>query len=146
MNDCTCSSELGSCANCRAAEARMDAIARNGNEGEHYAAVAEMLGGKRESHPVADGYHGLWRVLTDALDQAQLGKGAERHGQDKPFEEQPMQKLIELHGRGFAYGQAGKKAQESERLAYDAARRELLGAIVYLAGAVINLDKENRNG
>lgn len=127
-------------------DARMDAIARNGNDGEHYAAVAEMIGGTRESHHVVDGYHGLFVVLTAALDQAQLGKGAERHAQDKPFEEQPMQKLIELHGRGFAYGQAGKKAQESERLAYEAARRELLGAIVYLAGAVINLDKENRNG
>lgn len=125
---------------------RMDNIARNGNDGEHYDAVAEMIGGKRESRHVVNGYHGLWCVLTDALDQAQLGKGAERHGQDKAFEEQPMQKLIELHGRGFAYGQAGKKAQESERLAYAAARRELLGAIVYLAGAVINLDKENRNG
>ena len=127
-------------------DARMDIIARNGNDGSHYDAVAEMLGGSRESRHVVNGYHGLWCVLFDALDQAQRGKGAERHGQDKAFEEQPMQKLIELHGRGFAYGQAGKKAQESERLAYDAARRELLGAIVYLAGAVINLDKENRNG
>lgn len=124
-------------------DARMDAIARNG---EHYAVVAEMIGSVRVPRPVVDGYHGLFDVLADALDQAQLGKGAERHGQDKPFEEQPMQKLIELHGRGFAYGQAGKKAQESERLAYAAARRELLGAIVYLAGAVISLDKENRNG
>lgn len=113
---------------------------------EHYDAVAEMIGGTRESHHVVEGYHGLSAVLADALDQAQLGKGHERHAQDKPFEEQPMQKLIELHGRGFAYGQAGKKAQESERLAYEAARRELLGAIVYIAGAVINLDKENRNG
>ena len=125
---------------------RIDIIGQNGNDGTHYSDVAEMLGGSRESRHVVDGYHGLWCVLADALDQAQSGKGAERHGQDKPFEEQPMQKLIELHGRGFAYGQAGKKAQESERLAYEAARRELLGAIVYLAGAVINLDKENRNG
>lgn len=125
---------------------RMDNIARNGNDGEHYASVPKALSSARVPRPVIDGYHGLFDVLADALDQAQLGKGAERHGQDKPFEEQPMQKLIELHGRGFAYGQAGKKAQESERLAYGAARRELLGAIVYLAGAVINLDKENRNG
>ena len=127
-------------------DARMDNIARNGNDGEHYASVAHALGSARVSRPVVDGYHGLFDVLADALGQAQLGKGAERHGNGKPFEEQPMQKLIELHGRGFAYGQAGKKAQESERLAYGAARRELLGAIVYLAGAVINLDKENRNG
>ena len=127
-------------------EERMDIIGQNGPTAEHYAAVAEMLGGTRESHHVVDGYHGLFAVLADALDQAQQGKGHERHAQDKPFEDQPMQKLIELHGRGFAYGQAGKKAQESERLAYEAARRELLGAIVYIAGAVINLDKENRNG
>lgn len=127
-------------------EERMDIIGQNGPTAEHYDAVAEMLGGALVSRHVVDGYHGLFDVLADALDQAQLGKGAERHGQDKAFEEQPMQKLIELHGRGFAYGQAGKKAQESERLAYEAARRELLGAIIYLAGAVINLDKENRNG
>lgn len=131
---------------------RMDNIARNGNDGEHYAAVKETLDSfdphnrSAETIGVVPGYHGLLAVLVDALDQAQSGKGAERHGQDKPFEEQPMQKLIELHGRGFAYGQAGKKAQESERLEYLAARRELLGAIVYLAGAVINLDKENGNG
>lgn len=122
-------------------DARMDNIARNGNEGEHYAAT---LNRSMVTRPVVDGYHGLSNVLADALDQAQLGKGHERHAQDKPFGEQPMQKLIELHGRGFAYGQAGKKAQESERLSYEAARRELLGAIVYIAGAVINLDKENR--
>lgn len=127
-------------------EQRADAIAQNGNDGEHYAAVSKALGGALVSCHVVDGYHGLFGVLAGALDQAQLGKGAERHGQDKPFEEQPMQKLIELHGRGFAYGQAGKKAQESERMEYEAARRELLGAIVYMAGAVINLDKENRNG
>ena len=127
-------------------EERMDIIGQNGPTAEHYAAVSKALGGALVPRRVVDGYHGLFDVLADALDQAQLGKGAERHGQDKAFEEQPMQKLIELHGRGFAYGQAGKKAQESERLAYEAARRELLGAIVYLAGAVINLDKENRNG
>jgi hypothetical protein len=125
---------------------RIDIIGQNGNDGLVYDAAPKALGGALVSRHVADGYHGLFDVLADALDQAQLGKGAERHGQDKAFEEQPMQKLIELHGRGFAYGQAGKKAQESERLAYEAARRELLGAIVYLAGAVINLDKENRNG
>lgn len=133
------------CAACvedRKADDRMDNIARNGNDGEHYVVLNNSMVSRR----VVDGYHGLSAVLADALDQAQLGKGHERHAQDKPFEEQPMQKLIELHGRGFAYGQAGKKAQESERLAYEAARRELLGAIVYIAGAVINLDKENRNG
>lgn len=143
MSTCNCD-EFGTCEDCRA-DARMNAIARNGNEGEHYAAMAE-LGGALVSRHVVDGYHSLFDVLADALDQAQRGKGAQRHGQDKPFKEQPMQKLIELHGRGFAYGQAGKKAQESERLEYEAARRELLGAIVYMAGAVINLDKENRNG
>lgn len=138
ISTCVCAE----CAEHRIADARMDNIARNGNDGEHYEALNTSMVSRR----VVDGYHGLSAVLADALDQAQLGKGHERHAQDKPFEEQPMQKLIELHGRGFAYGQAGKKAQESERLAYEAARRELLGAIVYIAGAVINLDKENRNG
>lgn len=125
---------------------RIDIIGQNGNDGLVYDAAPKALGGARVSRHVVNGYHGLFDVLADALDQAQLGKGHERHAQDKPFEEQPMQKLIELHGRGFAYDQAGKKAQESERLAYEAARRELLGAIVYMAGAVINLDKEKENG
>lgn len=87
-------------------------------------------------------YATLHNVLTRAYDQAATGKGAQRHAQNQPFDKQPMQTLIELYGVGFALGQAGKKAQESLRMDKDAAVRELLGAIVYIAGAIISLEKK----
>lgn len=88
------------------------------------------------------GYECLRDVLNRAYDQAAKGKGNERHAQDLPFEEQPMQKLIDLYGVGFALGQTGKKAQEAMRLPKDRAILELLGGINYLAGAIINLESE----
>jgi len=87
------------------------------------------------------GYETLAAVLRQAYAQAAEGKGAQRHGQGQPFDQQPMQQLIALYGVGFALGQAGKKAQESQRMDKDSAVRELLGAINYLAGAVIALEK-----
>ncbi|GAB3095899.1 hypothetical protein [Cupriavidus yeoncheonensis] len=91
----------------------------------------------------AVGYESLATVLKEALFQAAHGKGAERHAQGAPFDEQPMQQLIGLFGDGFALGQAAKKMQESQRLPHDRARAELLGAINYIAGAVIAMDRRN---
>lgn len=91
--------------------------------------------------PDSPEYESLAKVLRRAYNQAARGKGAQRHGQGQPFDQQPMQQLIALYGVGFALGQAGKKAQESQRMDKDAAVRELLGAINYLAGAVIALEK-----
>ena len=91
--------------------------------------------------PIAPGYETLARILSDAFDQAAHGKGKERHAQAMPFDAQPMQKLVELYGPGFALGQAAKKMQESQRLPHDRARAELLGAIVYVAGAVVAMDR-----
>lgn len=54
-------------------------------------------------------YEKLDDVLSRAFKQASMGKGAERHADGKPFHEQPMQRLCELYGVGFALGQAGKK-------------------------------------
>lgn len=88
------------------------------------------------------GYEKLADVLRRAYEQAAQGKGAERHASGKPFHEQPMQDLIKLYGVGFALGQAGKKAQESQRMTTSSAVRELLGAINYLAGAVIALEAQ----
>lgn len=90
----------------------------------------------------ATGYASLRAVLNRAYDQAATGKGAERHAQGQAFEHQPMQHLIALYGQGFALGQAAKKAQESMRMEPEAAVRELLGAINYLAGAVISLESK----
>ena len=88
----------------------------------------------------ATGYEELGAVLRRAFIQAAHGKGKERHAQNLPFTQQPMQQLISLYGVGFALGQAAKKAQESQRLPVDRAVNELLGAINYLAGAVIALE------
>lgn len=88
-------------------------------------------------------YLSLQAVLDEAFNQAAYGKGAQRHAQSKPFEEQPMQKLIELYGIGFGLGQAGKKMQEAQRMEVEPAVRELLGAINYIAGTIIHLEKNN---
>jgi hypothetical protein len=91
----------------------------------------------------ANDYASLSNVLRRAYDQASDGKGSERHGQNLPFTKQPMQLIQDLIGEGFALGQAIKKIQESQRLPHDAAIRELLGAINYIAGAIIHKEKEN---
>ena len=88
-------------------------------------------------------YDSLAQVLKEALLQAAEGKGRERHAVgDTPFEEQPICFISRQVGIGFALGQAIKKAIESQRLDTEAAVRELLGAINYLAAAVI-IRREN---
>lgn len=93
---------------------------------------------------VPAGYECLADILDAALMQAASGKGAERHAGDRPFATQPMQEITRMVGIGFPLGQAMKKAQEAGTMASrgqtDAARRELLGAINYLAGAVLALN------
>lgn len=88
-------------------------------------------------------YEALRDVLDSALRQASEGKGRERHANDKPFVRQPMLEISRMIGVGFPLGQAMKKAQEAAGMTgrgeLDAAERELLGAINYLAGAVIVL-------
>lgn len=85
-------------------------------------------------------YASLGRVLTRAYAQAATGKGAERHGQGQPFEKQVMQDMARRFGVGSLLGQAFKKSEESQRLPRARAVAELLGAINYLAGAVIAIE------
>lgn len=88
------------------------------------------------------GYEKLADVLQRAYEQAANGKGKERHaGEGVPFERQPMSTINIEQGSidGFLY-QARKKSLESKRLPAGRAQAELLGAINYLAGAVIALD------
>lgn len=82
-------------------------------------------------------YNSLKSVLDRAYDQAATGKGNDRHGNMLDFEQQPMQDVTNLVGLGFPLGQAIKKAQEAQRMEKDKAVHELLGAINYLAGAII---------
>lgn len=86
------------------------------------------------------GYESLADVLQRALDQAQSGKGAERHANSLPFDKQPMQTIAAQVGVGFLTGQAIKKTQEGQTLPAGRDVAELLGAINYLAGAVIFLE------
>jgi hypothetical protein len=90
---------------------------------------------------VQPAYYDLFIVLQKALYQAQDGKGAERHGNGLSFTEQPALTITRAVGLGFPLGQAMKKIQESQRMDPDAAKRELLGAINYLAAAVLFLDE-----
>ena len=94
--------------------------------------------------PAPAGYECLAEVLDAALMQAASGKGAERHAGDRPFATQPMQEITRMVGVGFPLGQAMKKSQEAGTMASrgqtDAAWRELLGAINYLAGAALELN------
>lgn len=87
------------------------------------------------------GYETLADVLQRAMDQAQNGKGAERHANSLPFDKQPMQTVAGQVGVGFLLGQAIKKTQESQALPEGRDVAELLGAINYLAGAVLFLER-----
>jgi len=88
-------------------------------------------------------YKSLSDVLERAYQQAAHGKGRERHAQVQPFDKQPMQTISQLVGScdGLRY-QAIKKIQEAARLDHDSAVRELLGAINYIAGAIIYMESD----
>ncbi len=90
----------------------------------------------------APGYYSLAAVLQRAFKQASEGKGKERHANALPFDQQPMQTIAAAHGVGFLTGQASKKAEESHGLPHNMQIAELLGAINYLAGAVIFLESD----
>jgi len=87
-------------------------------------------------------YDSVMSVLMDAYQQLSSGKGGERHASGINFEDQDMMQIMEGVGINFALGQAMKKILEGRRLKINKAREEFLGAIIYLAGAVVWLDKK----
>lgn len=102
----------------------------------------------RQKAVVKPEYLSLYRVLEQALNQAQNGKGAERHKLtgDTPFERQRMQTVCELVGSpdGMVY-QAIKKLTEGLTLpTLERQTAELLGVINYVAGIVIYLHAHPR--
>lgn len=119
----------------RQAKVRSDYEARIG-ELEDFIQNGPKDGPERD-RPAA--YSKLMDVLSRAYDQAADGKGKDRHVKTdgQRFEDQPICTLQRIFGTGYAFGQASKKAEESTRLPRDRAVAELLGAINYLAAAVI---------
>lgn len=91
---------------------------------------------RRDVYP---GYEALASVLDEALMQAQSGKGVERHASaGQSFIDQLIVTLcMEIGSNHGDIFQACKKAIESARLDDERAIAELLGAINYLAAAVI---------
>lgn len=91
-------------------------------------------------------YASLRRVLDEAFDQAAIGKGKERHANDKPFDHQPIMEIVRMVGTaGHAY-QIMKKVQEAqsmiERDEHDKAVHELRGAIVYAAAMILATEEK----
>lgn len=92
---------------------------------------------------VIDGYQPLFLTLVRALDQSQAGKGKERHANGNPFLGQPIMEIGRMVGHGFNIGQAIKKSQESTKLPTKERQvAELLGAINYLAAAVLLIEEQ----
>lgn len=115
------------------------------NDIGHTVATADIPRPATKPRQVAAGYERLAAVLDEALGHASHGKGKERHADAGPFEEQPTVTIGRwLESNHFALGQAIKKARESARLEPARARHELLGAICYLAAAVIGLDEAGK--
>lgn len=91
-----------------------------------------------------EGYESLADVLQRAYDQSARGKGKERHATGLPFNEQPIVRGAKDYGPGGPLFQVGKKSREAfgmlQRDQPDAAVRELLGAIVYAAAAIVAIE------
>ncbi|MBR4422624.1 MAG: hypothetical protein IKS68_00215 [Mailhella sp.] len=89
------------------------------------------------------GYEILCEVLGEAVEQASKGKGKERHARDgEAYESQIICEVARRVGLGYPLGQACKKIYESQRLDPERGIAELLGAINYLAAAVIVMQEE----
>lgn len=101
----------------------------------------ELFEGKIHWIRAVPGYEDLFNVLALAYDQAARGKGVERHGNGKPFNQQPIMRLAEAFGSGFLLGQASKKLEESTGMGFGRDVKEIFGAIVYSAAAVMHLEK-----
>lgn len=95
-------------------------------------------------------YSTLRTVLDAAYDQAANGKGKERHnitGQT-PFDRQRMQTVSELVGSpdGMTYQAIKKLTEGLGHPTFELKKRELLGAINYIAGIIIFLERQEKGG
>lgn len=116
---------------------------------EHLIAVLEPPAPTRACVPVTlavPGYEKLADVLGQAFIQSSGGKGKERHANGLPWHEQPLIALARYTGHGGPEFQALKKLREAGDMANrgekDAAKREILGAIVYAAAMFHTIDTQ----
>ena len=90
-------------------------------------------------------YTSLNIVLAEAYEQASAGKGKERHAcTGQAFENQlicEISRILKGHPFAFNAGQVIKKVTEAGRLSPEAAKREYLGAINYIAAMIILTDE-----
>jgi len=83
-------------------------------------------------------YISLGLVMQSALEQASKGKGRERHASEgEAYEDQIICEVARRVGLGYPLGQAVKKIYESQRIGGERGVAELLGALNYIAAAVI---------
>ncbi len=104
-------------------------------------ALAQVI--NHDIHP----YTSLDSVLRAAYQQAADGKGRQRHNaRNVSCDRQPIMEIGRMCGLGYPTGQAQKKTQEAvsmfNRREHHKAEAELLGAINYLAAAIL-LIREN---
>ncbi len=93
-----------------------------------------------------NGYGALARALGLALAQSAVGKGRERHANEKPFHKQPIMEIGRMVGIGGHTYQICKKAQEATGMVardqLEAAKAELLGVMVYAAAGVLLIEEK----
>jgi hypothetical protein len=98
---------------------------------------------------VESGYEPLAEIMQEALDQAQHGKGKERHANERPFTNQTLMNNTRAVGTGYPCGQAMKKAEELhgmvQRGEYAQAIEEAFGAAVYLLAAALWIQEYAEN-
>lgn len=83
-------------------------------------------------------YVSLGLVMQSAIEQASKGKGKERHASEgEDYEDQIICEVARRVGLGYPLGQAVKKIYESQRIGGERGVAELLGALNYVAAAVI---------
>ena len=83
-------------------------------------------------------YGSLAIILDEAFQQAKSGKGHERHAsKGESFKDQPICEMARRLGHGGPLYQAVKKIFVSQGLEGERGVHELLGAINYIAAAII---------
>jgi hypothetical protein len=92
----------------------------------------------------SDDSHPLDLVFGLAIQQLTKGKGVRHGGDTTPFMDQRWLQLSKNYGSAGLFFQADKKLQEAQQKTGEDRRRELLGALNYLAMGI--LFEEQKNG